>query len=134
MLWRVVAELSEHCLCPTGSSLCCLSVLLYMPSFSYGLGQPGLENPFVLSLALLAGKVDSGVCEVILAPRPDVVTDSWCSLKETLSQLDEAKIVGSISNLTKRKGWTQLSKLESKYHCLGPVLGCVSYVTLKSGL
>ena len=36
-------------------------------------------------LALLAGKVDSGVCRVISALRPDVVTDSWCSLKESLS-------------------------------------------------
>ena len=66
--------------------------------------QPGSEKPFVLSLVLLAGKVDSGVCEVIRALRPDVVTDSWCSMKESLSQSNEAKIVGSISNLTKRKG------------------------------
>ena len=94
--------------------------------------QPGSEKPFVLSLALLDGKVDSGVCEVISALRPDVVIDSWCSLKESLSQSDEAKIVGSISNLTKRKGWTQFSNLESKYHCLEAVLGCVSYITSKS--
>ena len=94
--------------------------------------QPGSEKPFVLSLALLAGKKDSRVCGVISALRPDVVTDSWCSLKESLSQSDEAKIVGSVSNLTKRKGWTQFSNLESKYHCLEAVLGCVSYVTSKS--
>ena len=46
--------------------------------------------------------------------------------------MDEAKIVGSISNLTRRKGWTQVSNLESKYHCLEAVPRCVSYVTLKS--
>ena len=94
--------------------------------------QPGSEKPFVLSLALLAGKADSGVCGVISALRPDVVTDSWCSLKESLSQSDEAKIVWSISNLTRRKGWTQFSNLESKYHCLEAVVGCVGYVTSKS--
>ena len=94
--------------------------------------QPGSEKPLVLALALLAGKVDTEVCEVLRALRPDVVTNPWCSLKESRSQSDEAKIVGFVSNSTKRKGWTQFSKPESKYHCLEAVLGCVSYVTSQS--
>ena len=48
--------------------------------------QPGLEKPFVLSLALLAGKVDSGVCGVISALRPDVVTDSFRSFRVRRTQ------------------------------------------------